>query len=96
MVEKDGKFSRAVELPICPFCDGKVYYTSWTTHKIYQMECESCKAHWRAGITGGHERKMIVELTSSKNPEISGEYLNKKVSIQYWKDMLRRRIGREF
>jgi len=96
MIEKNERFARAVDLPICPFCDGKIFYTSWVTHKIFQMECENCGAHWRTGLSEGIERNMIVELTISKNPEISGEYLNKKLSLQYWKDMLKRRIDREF
>ena len=41
MKKKEGKSPRAVEIPICPFCDGKVNYISWVTHKIFQMECKS-------------------------------------------------------
>jgi len=50
MQKKEGKSPRAIEIPICPFCDGKVNYTSWVTHKIFQslpnlrqmVEVESC------------------------------------------------------
>jgi hypothetical protein len=96
MLEKEKGLARAVELPICPFCDGKIYYTSWTTHKIFQMECNKCGAHWRTVITKGDQKMMSVELTSSRNPEISYEYINKKLSMQYWKNMLRQRIEKNF
>lgn len=50
MNEKDKNFVRSLELPICPFCNGKVYYDNWITHKIFNIKCEKCKAYWRSGI----------------------------------------------
>ena len=82
---------RASEIPICPFCNGEVYYCSWLTHKIFQMECEQCQAHWRTGILNNAKREMYVELTTSKNPEISNEYFKKKLPLQYWQDLIKKR-----
>lgn len=92
MKEEDKKFAKAVDLPICPFCDGKVYYTAWITHKIYQMECENCKSHWRTGITDPTKRDIYVQLTRYKNNDRYNEYLNQKLSLKFWQDMIRKRI----
>lgn len=81
---------QSAELPFCPFCNGKVYYDNWLTHKIFQMECVQCKAHWRTGIQNNPEREIYVELLRSKNPEISEEYLDKKLPLQYWQKMLKK------
>ena len=78
---------KAAELPICPFCQGPVYYDNWVTHRIFQMECEKCKAHWRTGILNNPKRDMFVELIRSDNPEISEEYINKKLSLSYWQKL---------
>ena len=92
MEEKEGKLPRANEIPICPFCDGKVYYTAWVTHKIFQMECESCKAHWRTGFEKDSKQEMYVELTKPTSNGEGIEFLNRKLSMEFWKDMIRERI----
>ena len=81
------KLVQSSELPICPFCQGTVYYESWITHRIFQMECEQCKAHWRTGIKNTPKREMFVELTSSKNPDISYVYLEKGLPLRFWQDL---------
>jgi hypothetical protein len=81
---------RASELPICPFCQGLIYYDQWITHRIFQMECKQCKAHWRTGILHNDNREMYVELVKSKNPEISNEYMKKKLSLQFWQNMVKK------
>ena len=92
MQNKEGKSPRAVEIPICPFCDGKVNYTSWVTHKIFQMECKSCGAHWRTGLKETHDKELYVELTKSMPDGNGRELLNLKLSLEFWKDMIRDRI----
>ena len=72
---------RASELPVCPFCLGSNYYDQWVTHRIFQMECKQCKAHWRTSINKNNDREMFVELIKSENPEISNEYLEKKLPL---------------
>ena len=78
---------RAMELPTCPFCNGAVYYKNWVTHRIFQMECEACKSHWRTGINQNPERDMYVELIDSKNTEELHKYLNKKHPIIFWQNL---------
>lgn len=90
--KKEVKSPRAVELPICPFCDGKVNYTSWITHKIFQMECESCGAHWRTGLKESSQREFYVELTKSMSNGKGREFLSQKLSLEFWRDMIRERI----
>ena len=80
---------RASEIPTCPFCRGNVYYSSWLTHRIFQMECEHCQAHWRTGIKDTPKREMYVELTTSKNPEIPDDYIDKKLPLQFWQDLIK-------
>ena len=92
MPQKEGKLSRAVELPICPFCDSKVYYTSWITHKIFQMECETCGAHWHTGLDKTNDNEFFVELTKSSSEGYGRELLNQKLPLDYWKDMIIERI----
>jgi len=92
MPKKDGKLSRAIEIPICPFCDGKVYYTSWVTHKIFQMECEICGAHWRTGLKESSQREFYVELTKPTPDGRGKELLNLKLPLESWRDMIRDRI----
>ena len=92
MLKKDRKFSRAVELPICPFCDGKVYYTSWVTHNIFQIECEICGAHWRTVLKESSQEGFYIELTKSKSDGTGRELLNLKLSLDSWMDMIRERI----
>jgi len=92
MLKKDGKLSKSVELPICPFCDGKVFYTSWLTHKIFQMECESCGSHWRTGLKETPDRDFYVELTKSMSSGKGRELINKKLSLEFWQDMVTKRI----
>ena len=92
MIEKHKKFVRSSELPICPFCDGNIYYEYWITHRIFHIECEKCKAHWRSGFKNLDNRDIYLELLSSKNPEISNELINKKLSISYWRDLLKNNI----
>lgn len=87
-----GKSTRAVELPICPFCDGKVYYTSWVTHKIFQMECKGCGAHWRTGFKEGVEREMYVELTKPMSNGNRRELLAQKHPLAFWQNMITKRI----
>ena len=87
-MEKNSIAVRAAELPNCPFCNGEVFYHSWLTHKIFQMECKNCKSHWRTGINNNPERDVFVELVTSKNPDVSSEYFNKKVSIEYWQKLI--------
>jgi hypothetical protein len=77
----------ATELPICPFCQGKVYYDKWLTHRLFEMECESCKSHWRTGIKNNEKRDLYVELISSKNPTISNEYFQRQLPLRYWQQM---------
>ncbi|UCD14162.1 MAG: hypothetical protein JSW60_01735 [Thermoplasmatales archaeon] len=89
---KDAKLPRAVELPVCPLCDGKVYYTQWITHKIFQMECESCGAHWRTGLKESTKRDIYVELTKSMSNSKGREFLGKKLPLEFWRDMIRERI----
>jgi len=91
---KKNKFVKSLELPICPFCDGNIYYENWTTHKIFNMKCEKCGAFWRSGINNNESvREVYLELISSNNPEISNEYLNKKLSVNFWMDLLNKRIN---
>ena len=90
MVEKQHNV-RALELPNCPFCNGVVYYDKWLTHRIFQMECNECKSHWRTGISNNTEREMFVELVSSKNQSISNEYFQKQLTLQYWQEMIRKK-----
>ena len=92
MAKKGGKFARADEIPICPFCDGKVYYTSWITHRIFQMECESCEAHWRTGLKRVAQRDMYIELTRPMSNGIGKELLSQKLSLEFWRDLIRERI----
>ena len=92
MMDRQNKHVRSEELPICPFCDGKIYYDKWTTHRIFHIQCENCKAHWRSGIKNNDNRDIFLELLDSKNPEISNEYMNKKLSIKYWRDLLEKKI----
>lgn len=92
MINNKAKFVRSLELPICPFCDGKIYYENWITHKIFNIKCEKCKAFWRSGIKKNENRDIFIELLSSKNPEISNEYLNKKLPLNFWTDLLKKRI----
>ena len=92
MNNKLKKFVRSSELPLCPFCDGKIFYDFWLTHKIFHLECESCKAHWRSGIKNIESREIYLELINSKNPDISNEYINKKLSISFWRDLLNKNI----
>ena len=92
MTKKDGGFARADEIPICPFCDGQVYYTSWVTHKIFQMECQSCGAHWRTGLKKSPQQDMYIELTKTTSDGIGKELLYKKLSLDFWRDMIRQRI----
>jgi len=87
------KLPKAVELPVCPFCDGSVYYASWTTHKIFQMECSNCKAHWRTGVSKSAQREMYVELTSYMKDQSANEHLNKKLPLDFWRDMVLKRIN---
>lgn len=89
---KDGKFPKVLELPICPFCDGRIFYTAWVTHKIYQMECERCGAHWRTGIKRSPQREMYVELTKPMHNSHGREFLYRKLSMAFWRDMIRTRI----
>ncbi len=96
MIEKQKNFVRSSELPICPFCNGKIYYKNWTTHRIFHIECEKCKAHWRSGIKNNENREMFMELICSRNPEISNEYLNKKLPINFWINLLKNKIDKEF
>lgn len=93
MVENKKKFVRSSELPICPFCDGKIFYENWITHRIFHIECVKCKAHWRSGIKNDDSRDVYLELLRSENSEISYEYLNKKLSINYWRDLLKDNIN---
>ncbi len=86
------KFARSTELPICPFCNGNIFYKNWITHKIFHIECEKCKAHWRTGIRDNEDREIFFELLNSNNPEISNEYINKKLSLKYWRDLLNKKI----
>ena len=95
MIIKQKKFVRSLELPICPFCEGKIYYERWITHKIFHIECANCKAHWRSGIKNNESRDIFIELLNSKNPEISNEYINKKLSINFWRDLLKRKIDQK-
>jgi len=90
MIEKQNRFVRSSELPICPFCGGEIYYENWITHKIFHIECEKCKAHWRSGIKNNENREIFMELISSKNPEISNEYINKKLPIVFWIDLFKK------
>ena len=92
MLVKDLKLSRAIELPICPFCDNKVFYTSWITHKIFQMECEICKAHWRTGLKETNDREFYVELIKSSQDGNGRELLNLKLPLESWTDMILERI----
>ncbi len=92
MQKKEGKSPRAVEIPICPFCDGKVNYTSWVTHKIFQMECKSCGAHWRTGLKESSQREFYVELAKSTPDGRGSEYLSQKLPLEFWRDMIRDRI----
>ena len=96
MIEKQKNFVRSSELPICPFCNGKIYYKNLTTHRIFHIECEKCKAHWRSGIKNNENREMFMELICSRNPEISNEYLNKKLPINFWINLLKNKIDKEF
>jgi len=82
------KFVQSSELPYCPFCQGTVYYDNWITHRIFQMECEQCKTHWRTGIKNTPKREMYVELTSSKNSDISYVYLEKGLPLRFWQDLM--------
>jgi Zn ribbon nucleic-acid-binding protein len=91
-MDKDKKISKSVEIPICPFCDGKVHYTSWLTHKIYQMECEKCGSHWRSGINESETRDIYIELTKTISNEKYEKYLFQKYSLNFWRDMIRERI----
>ena len=86
------KSPRAVEIPICPFCDGKVIYTSWITHKIFQLECLNCGSHWRSGIKETPEKELYLVLTKSKSNLNSTKYLWQKHPIEFWRDMIRERI----
>jgi hypothetical protein len=79
---------KAAELPICPFCQGPVYYDTWVTHRIFQMECEHCKSHWRTRISSDQSEDLAVELLSSKNPSISSEYFEKQLPLSYWQKMI--------
>ncbi|MCK5300931.1 MAG: hypothetical protein KAJ21_03430 [Thermoplasmatales archaeon] len=92
IMKNERKQVRSTELPICPFCDGKIYYENWITHKIFHIECEKCKAHWRTGIKNNEERDIFLELLKSENPEISNEYINKRLSLNFWRDLLRNKI----
>ena len=92
MILKEGKHPEAVELPICPFCDGKVHYTTWTTHKIYQMECTRCKAHWRTGLKDTPQRDMYVMLTQPTSNSQGIELLGQKHPLTFWQDMVTKRI----
>ena len=92
MIDEQKKFVRSSELPICPFCDGKIFYNNWITHKIFHIECEKCKAHWRSGIKNIESREIYLELVNSKNPDISDEYINKRLSVGFWRDLLNKNI----
>lgn len=92
MANKEKRNPRATELPICPFCDGKVHYTSWITHRIFQMECKSCRSHWRTGIKELSQEDFYVELTKSMSNGKGSELLSKKLSLGFWRDLVRERI----
>ena len=79
---------RAIEMPTCPFCNGAVYYKNWITHRIFQMECEDCKSHWRTGINQNEERDMYVELIDTEENETLAKYLHKKKPIDYWQNLI--------
>jgi hypothetical protein len=87
MVE-DKHHVKAAELPICPFCHGSVFYDTWVTHRIFQMECKQCKSHWRTRISTDHTGDILVELLSSKNPTISNEYFEKQLPLSYWQALI--------
>lgn len=90
MVE-DKHHVKAVELPICPFCQGPVYYDNWVTHRIFQMECKNCKSHWRTRLIPDQVEDIFVELLSTKNPTISNEYFQKQLPLSYWQNMIRQK-----
>ena len=89
---EERKLVKSTEIPICPFCNGNIYYQNWITHKIFHIECEKCKAHWRTGIRKNEKRDIYFELLNSENPEISNEYVNKKLSLNFWREMIRNNI----
>ena len=91
-MEEERKLVKSSEIPICPFCNGNIYYKNWITHKIFHIECEKCKAHWRTGIRKNEKRDIYFELLNSENPEISNEYFNKKLSLNFWREMIRNNI----
>jgi hypothetical protein len=93
MIKNKLKFVRSLELPICPFCDGKNFYENWVTHKIFKIKCEKCGAFWRSGIRKDETREVYLELLSSNNPNISSEYIKKKLSIHYWNNLLNKKIN---
>jgi hypothetical protein len=92
MPQHTTKLPQAVELPICPFCDGKIYYSTWVTHKIYQMECTRCHAHWRTGVGDAPERSMYIELTQTPSVGHGDTYLNQKLPLSFWRDLVLTKI----
>jgi ribosomal protein L37AE/L43A len=90
--KNERRLSRAHEIPMCPFCDGKVYYIEWVTHKIFQMGCEKCGARWRSGIKSSSLRETFVELIKQGADGKGKELLNQKFSVDFWRNSIRKRI----
>jgi len=56
------------------------------------MECERCGAHWRTGLKKPPQRDVYVELTKSMSNGKGSEFLSQKLSLEFWRDMVRERI----
>ena len=92
MNPKDNTLSQSIEIPVCPFCDGKVLYKNWVTHKIFQLECKNCYAQWRSTIDKTPDKKQYICLIKT-NKEGKGEkLLNQQHTITFWQEKIRERI----
>ena len=75
--------------------NGKLYYKNWLTHMLFHIECIECKTHWRTVIPENPEKDIFFELISSDNSKITKEFENRKLPLEFWKDLIIEKIDKK-